>query len=342
MKSPSDILSHGLIEVSEKRSGYLREWRRERAIDKALRDGDDASPETPEGTTDAPELAKFARPFDTAIQAGDIRLLSSKLLTQERLAYVAVLEVNLREGYALVAPFSPYDNPACKDEWLTGLNASPLKVLQLWNAQPVPFFALYRSWRCCGFSEAKLETARALYACWVSGKWPTGELREQIGLAIHDPEDDRLVYQREEMSVFALLRTRLATWLATCDKVAAGVNDSKQPLFPVSLAAGDGSISAVGVVLDPTGKKIAEFTAILETEDASVSNWLAEKRFAVGAGGASVIAFAGNSGQVVAIGTATEDDDGTWLAFTEQAPEALARLHAGDVRFVIQEEMGHA
>ena len=83
------------------------------------------------------------------------------------------------------------------------------KVLQLWNAQPVATKDISHSWRSGHLEALQLEQARCLYTHMIDGSWPQGELREQIGLAILCPADERTAYLREEMAQFTSMRKRL-------------------------------------------------------------------------------------------------------------------------------------
>ncbi len=209
MKSP---LPFNLASVSSQRVRFLSEWRRERRIDCTVQEMLAAGPNSRKPAPGTKRRTKPAQPlqwraYDGKVVAGDVRLLAPEFITDlYRAAYAAVLDVDHRQGIGLVATFSPYSNPATKDEWLTGIKSHPLRVLQLWNTLPVPFFALARSWCCCKLTKKELSTARELYRHAIAGTWPSAALREQVGLAIHDPGDDRLVYQEAEMALYAPLR----------------------------------------------------------------------------------------------------------------------------------------
>lgn len=197
--------------VSDRRKHFLSEWSRERAIEKQLCATHVAPESTSEEQSDlfTGKVPK-ARAFDFNVKPGDVRLLSPGQITDERrLAYIAVLDLHDEDGFALVAPFSKYAYPAVKDEWLTGLDSTPLRVLQLWNATPMPRFLLAQSWRCCSLTDVELVTARDLYRHAIAGTWPEAGVREQTGLAIHDPSDERLAYQEEELAIYAPIKGTL-------------------------------------------------------------------------------------------------------------------------------------
>lgn len=208
--SKPKLPSFKLAQASETRKKFLLRWRLERKLDLALR-----IQQAEEGclamvAEAGAGYARNLRPFDTSVCVGDIRLLrQSDVQEPGRLLYVLVLYVRNDNLTSVVVPFSTYSTPCCKDEWLTGLEGEPLKVLQFWNAQPVPTFALAKSWRVGTLDEDRLSVAQKLYSHAISGTWPQGELREQVGLAILNPSDERLVYQHEELAQFAKLRSRL-------------------------------------------------------------------------------------------------------------------------------------
>lgn len=205
-KLPAFKLAH----VSETRKQFLLRWRLERKLDLALR-----MQQAEEGclamVAEAGTAHDFAlRPFDKSVCVGDIRLLrQSDVQEPSRLLYVLVLYVRNDNLTSVVVPFSTYSVPCCKDEWLTGLEGEPLKVLQFWNAQPVPTFAMAQSWQVGYFEEERLTAAQTLYSHAISGSWPQSSLREKVGLAIINPGDERLVYQHEELAQFTKLRSRL-------------------------------------------------------------------------------------------------------------------------------------
>ena len=196
--------SVSLSSVSDRRKDFLRQWRVERHLDLLLR----AKSSHPEKQASCP-FQEMARPFDIGVKEGDVRLLQMKCASQfGRLLYVAVL-YKRNNGTAVVAPFSRYGFPATKDEWLTGFSATPLLVLQLWNALPIPLSVLKESWRVERLSQHQLATAQDLYGHALRGTWPEVEKRNDIGLAILDPDDERLAYQEEELDSLTPLRNML-------------------------------------------------------------------------------------------------------------------------------------
>lgn len=255
-----------LVEVSERRQEFLRSWYVERAINLDLRnlesqkdEGDSGTPVVLDGMPQSSSRVASGN-YDLAVRKGDVRLLRREATTDPyRFAYVAVLELHYAEGVALVAPFSPYSSPATKGEWLTGFAATPLRVLQLWNVQSMPIFMLAMSWRCCGLTAEEVSNACEVYRHHNAGTWPQGDLRESIGLAVHNPDDPRVEYQEEELELYAPIRGAVYELVARVEEprcVARHVWFEtpyfKQPL----LAADDGSVQALTAVLDRYGNLI--------------------------------------------------------------------------------------
>jgi hypothetical protein len=253
-----------LAEVSDMRKKFLLRWQLERRLHVQACEAQSDQEQT---MVAEPGLTRYGiRPFDTTVSAGDIRLLRMRDVPDEyRFLYVAVLYVRIENGTSVVVPFSPYSVPASKDEWLTGLPNTPLRVLQFWNAQPVATRDLAQSWKTAEFDECRCEQMRRLYKHAIDGSWPQGDLRERVGLAILSPEDERLVYQREEVTLFTQLRTRLFRWGQSADLLAkrrvmfckAGsfrfTDTGEEFSCPERLAAGSGSVYADVIILSDGG-----------------------------------------------------------------------------------------
>ena len=258
-----------LSEVSEARKRFLLRWWLERKLDLGLRTASQAQEQALVAEGSFTRFGRASLPYDRAVCAGDIRLLrASDASDENRFLYVAVLFVRAESFSSVVAPFSPYSVPACKDEWLTGLASEPLKVLQFWNAQPVATKDLARSWKTGDLGEARLEQARTLYRHAIAGTWPQGDLREHVGLAILNPADERLAYQSEELAHFAPLRGRLFHLLEQAERFAArqarvdasGALDlgggAHRFEKPERLAADGGDVWAEAVVLKSDGEVV--------------------------------------------------------------------------------------
>ena len=203
MKKPPVIRT---LNVSPERRRFLQEWLLERRVDERAKAVEAAEQPAAAAAMVSGDCAMpAARAFDP-LRVGDVRLLRRFLTTDERLAYVAVLSIDAEEGLAVIAPFSKYAWPATRHEWLTGIDSRPLRVLQLWNAHPIPLPALAKSWRACALTAEELEKAKRLYAHAVGGTWPEPELRESVGLAVYSFNDVRLRYQDEEIAAYNPVR----------------------------------------------------------------------------------------------------------------------------------------
>ena len=257
-----------LSAVSETRKMFLLRWRLERKLDLELRKAQTAQEQELVAERGFTRYGSSFRPFNTDVREGDIRLLrQSDVPDFSRFLYVAVLYV--RDNFtSVVAPFSSYSVPACKDEWLTGLESEPLRVLQFWNAQPVATKDIAQSWRTHTLDEGMLSQARTLYKHAVDGSWPQGQLRERVGLAILNPADERLDYQSEELALFTGLRKRLFRVSERADSLAKQtVQFTPSGAFafqdtghvyekPDRLAADSGNVFAEVIVLCGDGESV--------------------------------------------------------------------------------------
>ncbi len=290
----STIPPFKLAEVSDTRKRFLLRWRLERKLDLELRETQAVQEQMKVAENGTTLIGFDSRPFDRDVCAGDIRLLRmSDTPDPCRFLYVAVLYV--RDNFtSVVVPFSPYSVPACKDEWLTGLTVEPLRVLQFWNAQPIATKDLAQSWRTGHLTESQLEQARRLYKHAIDGSWPQGALREQTGLAILNPEDERLAYQREELAVFERLRGSLFTLVQHTERLVKSPACFTQEgtfafgagahIFPARerLASGSGGVYAEVVILAADGASVTG-EARREAHAASLTvAWRIDKAVAAG------------------------------------------------------------
>ena len=268
LMAKSTLPHFSLSEVSESRKRFLLRWRLERKLDLDLRMASQAEEQALVAEGGLVRFGRASIPFDRAVCAGDIRLLPTSQASDEiRFLYVAVLYVRAESYSSVVVPFSPYSVPACKDEWLTGLESEPLKVLQFWNAQPVATSDLARSWKTGDLHEARLEQARLLYRHAIDGTWPQGELRDQVGISILNPSDERIAYQNEELAHFGTLRGRLFLLMEQADRYAkCPVRFETSDAFELGgmhrfergerLAADSGDVTAEAVVLTSDGESV--------------------------------------------------------------------------------------
>lgn len=344
-----------LSAVSGRRQAFLREWRRERAIDFQLQRADVPPSDTGSGpitNVSQPSCEQpRPRPYEVQVSPGEIRLLGPGAVANPfRFAYVAVLDTYPDQGIALAAPFSPYASPATKDEWLTGLESTPLRVLQLWNAIPIPLFSLARSWRCCTLTKDELKSARELYRHTVAGTFATSSLREQTGLAIHDPADERLAYQAEEQALYAPLREALFNLQSAAETPpAAKLRDGalwlrdggRQVTAEVRFAAGSGDVYAQAVLLPQDNVPERKFIALrLSRSRADSGEW--ESRWKVqewpdAIPGLPVCAYTGAAADGLPVASSFTRGDGDLVLFQGSDPVVFEQLGRPDLWLVIRE-----
>lgn len=197
-------------QVSETRKNYYRSWMLERKIDLELSKVDEKEINKDileslglKSSDPSPLATCHVRDFDKDVHPGDIRLLSDDHTVKSDCSFSYVCILNVFDGFAIVAPFSKYANPATSAEWATGSESKQLRVLQLWNAQPFPISEMERTWKCMTMPEEMLNRAMHLYECSVKGVLPKD--REDIGLQILSENDIRNDYLVEDFQKYAPL-----------------------------------------------------------------------------------------------------------------------------------------
>ena len=157
---------------------------------------------TPEAdVADHDECARHVAPFDSEIEAGQVRMLSGT----ERPTYALVARKWDANSW-LVIPFSDYSNPATETELkIRTPGGIGLRVLQLWNARSQLEQTIAKSWLVTEFTQEDLEDALGAWQ-WSVG---IGELSEdqlaRTGLPIMRRDDPRIEYEDEELANFAKL-----------------------------------------------------------------------------------------------------------------------------------------
>lgn len=190
------------------------------------------------------EHADLVAPFDRDLQVGQIRILHGGMFPEmRRPMHVAILsewpaaEAPLDEGVRqtsrfsrnivplppsrrglsessealveeksyLVSPFSDYSEPATTTEWLTGLEADPLRVLCLWNTRDYPAEWLELGWKVGELTPQELADAREVFRHALTGVPLSDRLRQQVGAPIFHSRDPRLAYQEEEARLFTIV-----------------------------------------------------------------------------------------------------------------------------------------
>ena len=170
----------------------------------------------PAGQATAPPEWLAPRGYDRdpdTLRAGSVRLLSP-LLAASDADFVCLLVLGeWAPGYPLVAPFSPYPDPATEKELATGLKQDRLRVLQLWNARSVPVDVLSEGWKIDTVPDSLVDEARALHrsACLAQASIPEN-LLPRVGLRIQSPEDPRRGYVRRGIEALAPLWRASLAW----------------------------------------------------------------------------------------------------------------------------------
>lgn len=203
-----------MIKVSENRINYLKQWRKERRLEREIARNCAAHDEgLPSGMAGGDSIDLEVKDFSREVCAGDVRVLSDDLTSHAAgPRYIAVL-TSPQRGIAVCAPFSRYSVPATKDEWLTGLMSPSLRVLQLWNAQPCAVGSIAKSWKVLSLDEGKLSRAVELYRHSVRHTFPADNEREDIGVAVVSENDERNDYMADEYSEFSPLFSSVAAMI---------------------------------------------------------------------------------------------------------------------------------
>lgn len=171
----------------------------------------------PDGESDLADHDAFRRrtaassPYSGPLQVGEIRILSSELIANPDIVpYFAV--IGPWEGdFWLIMPFSRFSVPASAGEIATGLDFSPLRVLQVWNARTAQASLLTKSW---SLNESLPENIRQagedLFRHLLGGRPLPEDFALQRGPALHNPLDIRHNYLAEASAQFAVLTNMVA------------------------------------------------------------------------------------------------------------------------------------
>lgn len=163
---------------------------------------------TPDGTITEEQLAKLktlVNPFDTNVQTGEIRLLSSAVVPDSKRPYYAAIIKQWDDDVMLIAPYAPFTVPATTGELKTGRKHFSLATLELWNARTVPTVFLRKSWLVDKLTEGETDDAFAVFAHASTGNELPEKLADRIGLPIVNPKDPRIEYQRLETELLTPL-----------------------------------------------------------------------------------------------------------------------------------------
>lgn len=140
-----------------------------------------------------------SNPFDTNLEAGQIRLLGKT----KRITYVVLLK-RWENNSFVVMPFSNFKYPATDEEFLTGYDGGLfMRVLQAWNTRTLQDETLKNSWLVGRLPQKDLDDAWNLWEASLGGKAVEDNLLERTGLPIYHSNDPRLAYKQSELENFA-------------------------------------------------------------------------------------------------------------------------------------------
>lgn len=181
-KLPKMRFKAALAVHKERLANWLHEWHIDRALKEEVISA--SVPRTGAGGESGPEV-------------GQIRLMRPIAQAVESPLYVVVLD-HVVSGDWRVAPFSRFSEPAVPGEWMTGLDARPLRVLCLWNARTVSAERLAQSWIVESMSEDKRVKALSIRDLLDSGEAFPEALQRETGPPLRHPLDPRHDYIDEE------------------------------------------------------------------------------------------------------------------------------------------------
>lgn len=147
------------------------------------------------------ECARYCRPFDKILAAGQVRVLSQTA----QLTYALVAQRWDARAW-LVIPFSSYSSPATDREIrVLEEGGVGLRVLQLWNARSLSDELLSKSWIAGSLPAAALSDAIEAWRANLGGADFTNEQRMRTGLPIQREDDLRWAYLEDASQNFAKL-----------------------------------------------------------------------------------------------------------------------------------------
>lgn len=195
--------------------------------------------------------------YDTNLQCGQIRLLSQL----DRITYVVLLRRWEGDSF-VVMTFSHYDFPATDEEFKPEFDGGMyLNVLQAWNTRTLQDETLKKSWLIGTIPASDCSDAWDFWNHLMTGIALPPELEGRTGLPITSPDDPRIRYIKEELSVFDQLdnaelsmQSNANMWLNRIE-LPQLLNDDE-----VALAAGD---EEQDITLECTPYDHKEFVSIV-------------------------------------------------------------------------------
>lgn len=148
--------------------------------------------------TGEPVALTPSNPFDTDLEAGQIRLLSKT----KRITYVVLLKRWERDSF-VVMPFSNFKFPATEEEFLTEFDGGLfMRVLQAWNTRTLQDQTLENSWLVGHLPQNDMDDAWKMWEASLSGKNMEDDVLMRTGLPIYHSNDPRLEYKQQELENF--------------------------------------------------------------------------------------------------------------------------------------------
>ncbi len=158
----------------------------------------------PSGLSAESSLSHLVACYDSPSRTGEIRLLSNPLTPHsERPIYVAVLTEWKHRGFDgfLIAPFSPFEEPATTTELSFPDRAPTLRVLELWNSYSIHSHLLEKGWSVDDLSPTELDDAQTVLRHALRGSRLPAHLTDRVGSPITSSTDLRRSYQASEVSI---------------------------------------------------------------------------------------------------------------------------------------------
>lgn len=195
----------------------LSEWYSEYEFDSASRAfieaDNDQTGEIP--TLDIPRLKDMIKPFDQIIEAGQIRILSGRYVSDSgQLPLVAVIAKWSGDSW-LIIPFSRFSVPATPGEMETGRSFAFQKVLQVWNTRTVHALFLKKSWVFDSLEKPVCEQAKDLFLNLTAGDALPETFTARRGCSITHRMDLRRIYMEDEIDQFRPLSQLIHNWEAS-------------------------------------------------------------------------------------------------------------------------------
>lgn len=188
---------------------WLAQYENVAAIDSFFEDNPDLL--EPEGFTEnVRKLKALAKKRDDVpVEPGQIRLLNQGMTNDpDEMTCVLVMSSRYDKRW-LIAPFSPYTEPATQWELDTGIDFHAYRVVETWNAAVVPdYFLQVQSSFLRNADEAVRRDALALYYREQDGKEDPGEFRNRTGAPVRFELDPRNQYLANEAFQLEPLRAK--------------------------------------------------------------------------------------------------------------------------------------